>query len=147
MTNNPLVRNGISPIPKVLAQSLDAHICLQMNGGLLSFMDRKTKTNTQEEIRRAVAAGPRYFSVRPGSAFAFSPCLLGSELWIKSSAKTRLETRGISHAVTRNWKGKENTPVEEVFGHLRDVFERKSGVAVAGSAGEVRVTGARVARG
>lgn len=79
MTNNPLVRNGISAIPKVLAQSLDAHICLQMNGGLLSFMDRKTKTNTQEEIRRAVAAGPRYFSVRPGSAFAFSPCLLGSE--------------------------------------------------------------------
>lgn len=82
-----------------------------------------------------------------------SACVLGARSRLVrvfsglSSAKTRLETRGISHAVTRNWKGKENTPVEEVFGHLRDVFERKSGVAVAGSAGEVRVTGARVARG
>lgn len=37
--------------------------------------------------------------------------------------------------------------LEEVFCHLSDLFERKSGVAITGSAREVRVTGARVARG
>lgn len=88
---------------------------------------------------------------------AHAPCASAFTLWVLLPLETNSALTELSHGGTKR-EDTEKKALEGrrrrkrvqpggLFGHLSNMSEGKGGVAVAGSARELRVPGARVARG